>query len=142
MFNNWEFMELLEDLSLGNDYHLLNQANWTKLKVAFGGGPEIPFFSYQEDVQVTLPDGTIEIKKESKHDFDPIRVGVHVMKRNKENCGPSLTLLVSKHMTHTQFKNYLAQVRTDIGSRVDMFVVNAPSMPIIQEVPKEKRTLD
>ena len=59
-------------------------------------------------MQVTLPDGTIEIKKESKHDFDPIRVGVHVMKRNKENCGPSLTLLVSKHMTHTQFKNYLA----------------------------------
>lgn len=50
MFNNWEFMELLEDLSIGNDYHLLNQANWTKLKVAFGGGPEIPFFSYQEEV--------------------------------------------------------------------------------------------
>ena len=46
MFNNWEFMELLEDLSLGNDYHMLSQANWTKLKVAFGGGPEIPFFSY------------------------------------------------------------------------------------------------
>lgn len=57
---------------------------------------------------MTLPDGTIEIKKESKHDFEPIRVGVHVMKRNKESCGPSLTLLVSKHMTHTQFKNYLA----------------------------------
>lgn len=44
MFNNWEHMELREDLKTGNDFYLLNQANWTKLKTVFGGGPEIPFF--------------------------------------------------------------------------------------------------
>ena len=140
MFNNWESMELREGLVLGSDYHMLNLSNWAKLKAAFGGGPEIPFFSYQEEVEVESPGGVIEIRKESKHDFQPIRVCVHVMKRTKE-VGPSLTLLVSKHLTHNQFKNYLTQVKTDMSSRVEMFVVRATDMPVIHEVSKEKRTL-
>jgi len=37
-------MQLREDLALGIDFHLLTQANWLKLKLAFGGAPEIPFF--------------------------------------------------------------------------------------------------
>jgi len=91
---------------------------------------------------VKLPDGTKETKKESKQDFQPIRVCVHVLKRTKEPSEKSLTLLVSKHLTHNQFKNYLAQVRTDVGSRVEMFVVHpANDMPVIIEVSKEKRTL-
>ena len=135
-------MSLLEDIEQGKDFHLLTQANWTKLKQAFGGGPEIPFFQYLEESEVELPDGTKETKKESKQDFQPIRVCVHVLKRTKEPSEKSLTLLVSKHLTHNQFKNYLAQVRTDVGSRVEMFVVHpANDMPVIIEVTKEKRTL-
>ena len=89
-----------------------------------------------------LPNGTMETRKESRQDFEPIRVCVHILKRTKESSEKSLTLLVSKHLTHNQFKNYLAQVRTDVGSRVEMFVVHpANDMPIIMEVSKEKRTL-
>ena len=99
-FNNWEFMALREDVAAGEDFHLLNQTNWTKLKTAFGGGPEIPFFQYQADVVRQLPDGSTEVAKESKHDFSPIRVRVHVMKRTKQETGHPITLLVSKHLTH------------------------------------------
>ena len=133
----------MDDLRQGEHYHLLTQANWTKLKQAFGGGPEIPFFQYQMESEVEQPDGTKETRKESKQDFEPIRVCVHVLKRNKECSEKSLTLLVSKHLTHNQFKNYLAQVRTDVGSRVEMFVVHPANddLPLIMEVTKEKRTL-
>lgn len=100
MFNNWEFMELRQDLRLTADFHLLSLANWTKLKTAFGGAPEIPFFSYQADVERTREDGTKETVKESMHDFHPIRVCCHVMKRTGERNDQSVTLLVSKHLTH------------------------------------------
>ena len=127
----------------GQDYHLLNQTNWTKLRAAFGGGPEIPFFQYQEDVQVINEDGSpgTTVIKESKHDFEPIRVCVSMMKHSKENHASSITLLVSKHITHLQFKNYLAQVKCDVGSRVDMFVIRAAGQPVISEVGKEKKSL-
>lgn len=100
MFNDWEYMELMQELVHGRDYYLLNQTNWTKLRAAFGGGPEIPFFQYQEDTLVAQADGSQETVKEARHDFDPIRVCVSVMKRSRENNGQSITLLVSKHMTH------------------------------------------
>ena len=52
-------------------------------------------------------------------------------------------MLVSRHQTHLQFKNYLTQVRSDVGSRVDMFVVRPEGgHPVIFEVPKERNTLD
>lgn len=62
-----------------------------------------------------------------------------MLKRTKEADEKSLTLLVSKHLTHKQFKNYLAQVRTDVGSRVEMFVLHptGQDMPNIMEVPQE-----
>jgi len=62
-------MQLREDLALGTNFHLLTQANWIKLRIAFGGGPEIPFFSYQRDVETELPDGRKETNKETCHDF-------------------------------------------------------------------------
>ena len=143
MFNSWDELNLMDDCKAGEHYHLLSQQNWTKLKSTFGGGPEIPFFQYQVETEVVNEDGTKEIKKESKHDFDPIRVCVHVLKRTKETAEKSLVLLVSKHLTHLQFKNYLAQVRTDVVSRVEMFVLNptGEDMPCIMEVGKEKKTL-
>jgi hypothetical protein len=66
-------------------------------------------------------------------------VCVHLLNRTKEASEKSLTLLVSKHLTHKQFKNYLAQVKTDVGSRVEMFVLHpaGQDMPIILEVPQE-----
>ena len=93
-------MALREDVGAGQDFHLLNLTNWTKLKATFGGGPEIPFFQYQADVVKQLPDGSTVVVKESKHDFNPIRVRVHVMKRTKQENGHPITLLVSKHLTH------------------------------------------
>jgi len=88
-------MELKDGLRLTSDFHLLSLANWTKLKTAFGGAPEIPFFSYQADVEKTREDGTKEIVKESRHDFNPIRVCVQVMKRASDRNHQSVTLLVS-----------------------------------------------
>ena len=44
IYNNWEHMQLRDDLQVATDFYLLTMANWTKLKTAFGGGPEIPFF--------------------------------------------------------------------------------------------------
>ena len=102
MFNSWDELNLMDDCKAGEHYHLLSQQNWTKLKSTFGGGPEIPFFQYQVETEVVNEDGTKEIKKESKHDFDPIRVCVHVLKRTKETAEKSLVLLVSKHLTHLQ----------------------------------------
>ena len=46
MFNSWDELNLMDDIKAGEHYHLLSQQNWTKLKQAFGGGPEIPFFQY------------------------------------------------------------------------------------------------
>jgi len=65
------------------------------------------------------------------------------MKRTKDADTNSLTLLVSQHLTHNQFKNYLTQVQTDVSSRVEMFIVrpSIPDLPIITEVGKEKKTL-
>ena len=83
-FNDWEQMSLLEGIQHGEHYKLISQSNWTKLKQLFGGGPEIPFFQYQVETVITNPDGTKEVKKESKHDFDPIRVKVHILKRNSK----------------------------------------------------------
>lgn len=65
MFNNWEYMELRDDIEFQRDYKLLTLTNWTKLKSAFGGGPEIPFFQYQIETEKKLPDGTVETVKES-----------------------------------------------------------------------------
>mmetsp|Transcript_43588 Transcript_43588/g.57741 ORF Transcript_43588/g.57741 Transcript_43588/m.57741 type:complete len:81 (-) Transcript_43588:1510-1752(-) len=50
MFNSWQLMTLREDLQFGPDFRLITLSNWTKLKMAFGGGPEIPFFQYQAEV--------------------------------------------------------------------------------------------
>jgi phosphoribosylformylglycinamidine (FGAM) synthase-like enzyme len=65
------------------------------------------------------------------------------MKRTKDVETNSLTLLVSQHLTHNQFKNYLTQLQNDVSSRVEMFIVrpSIPGMPIITEVGKEKKTL-
>jgi hypothetical protein len=52
IFNNWEHMQLREDLVLSKDFYMLNLTTWTKLKIACAGGPEIPFFQYQKDVTV------------------------------------------------------------------------------------------
>ena len=80
-------MELRAGLALRQDMYLLNMATWTKLKTSFGGGPEIPFFQYQFDVETTLRDGTTKVEKKTEHDFEPIRVRAHVMKRSKESSG-------------------------------------------------------
>ena len=79
---------------------MLSLQNWIKLKQEFGGGPEIPFFHVHIETQIKNEDGTQETKKESKHDFDPIHVCVQILKRTKESGEKSLTLLVSKHLTH------------------------------------------
>ncbi len=53
-----------------------------------------------------------------------------------------MTLLVSKHLTHNQFKNYLTSVAKELKSRLQMFVVRpVDSLPVIFEVGKEKQTL-
>ena len=74
-------MELKDDLQLSKDYHLLSLPNWTKLRAAYGGGPEIPFFSYQKEVKTIGLDGLEETVRESQQDFHPIRVRVHIYKR-------------------------------------------------------------
>lgn len=81
MFNSWEHMALKDDLRLQNDFQLITLALWTKLKLAFGGGPEIPFFQYQADVEKIGEDGNVNTVRESRHDFRPIRVRAHVIKR-------------------------------------------------------------
>ena len=140
LFNDWGLMQLSEDFSIGNNVHVISMGSWTKLKATFGGGPEIPFFSYQEEVEVQTEDAIVT-KKVSKHDFQPIRIRVNIIKRNKEINEKPLTLLVSKHLTHNQFKNYLTQIRTDVSSRVEMFVINGQGQSAIYEVPKERKTL-
>ena len=45
-FTNWEYMTIKEGLEEGQDYYMLTQGNWMKLKATFGGAPEIPFFHY------------------------------------------------------------------------------------------------
>ena len=107
MFNNWEYMSLKEGLRLENEFHLITLSNWTKLKYQFGGGPEIPFFSYSTEVEKTNDDGSLCYVRESRHDFRPIRVRAHIIKRDYEGHDQAITLLISRHQTHNQFRNYL-----------------------------------
>ena len=141
IFNNWEFMSLKEGLQLGTDYHLVSLPNWIKLKKAFGGGPDIPIFQYSFDVESQLPDGSTQVTKEPRHDFSPIKVRTHLLRKSLQQSAQPLTVLVSKHLTHVQFKNYLTLVKSDIGTRLDMFVVRGEGQPQILEVPKERKTL-
>ena len=59
MFNNWKSMTLREELRFGEDFHLLTLPTWTKLRSAYGGGPEIPFFQYQAEVERINEDGSV-----------------------------------------------------------------------------------
>ena len=71
-----------------------------KLKATFGGGPEIPFHHYQEEAEKIADDGSVSIVKESRHDFQPIRVRTHVIKRAQDQSSEAITLLVSRHQTN------------------------------------------
>ena len=77
MFNDWEKMALKPSLKFGPDFKLITMANWTKLKSSFGGGPEICFFQYMTEVK--KENG--EVVKETRHDFNPIKVRTHIIKR-------------------------------------------------------------
>ena len=100
VFNDWGNMALKDDLETLKDFYLLRQSIWTKLLKAFGGGPEIPFFYYTKTMETENADGTKETIKESAHDFTPIRVKVHIMKRTRDNPSEAITVLVSKFLTH------------------------------------------
>lgn len=86
-------------------------------------------------------DGSTEVIKESRHDFSPIKIRTHIVKRSQAQ-DMKLTLLVSKHLTTKQFQSYLTLVKQDVGSRVEMFVVRPEGQAIIYDVPQERRTLE
>ena len=46
IYNNWEHMSLKDNIRLKDNFYLITLAVWMKLKLAHGGGPEIPFFMY------------------------------------------------------------------------------------------------
>ena len=78
---------------------MLNQQNWMKLTSAFGGGPEIPFFSYNVTKQIERDGGEVETVKEMFHDFNPIKVRVHQVNMQGDLIGENFTLLISPHIT-------------------------------------------
>ena len=135
-------MTLKEENELNKDFYMLTQAQFTKLRKAFGGGPEIPFFQYTKTIQVDNADGTKTEIKESQHDFSPIKVKVNMMKRTKENPCDTITVLLSKNIYVSMFKSYMAQIVAEMGNKLDLFVVRPvlSDLPCIYEV-KERKTL-
>ena len=123
LFNNWDFMTIKEDIVEGNDYYIITQSNWMKLKATFGGAPEIPFFTYNVEKRIERSDGEVLVEKEVLHDFNPIKIRVHQVNMQGDLIGENFTMLVSQHITVQRFNAYITTVRKDCNAKQKIFVI-------------------
>ena len=104
---------------------MLSQQNWLKLASAFGGAPEIPFFTYYVTEKIQREGGEIEEVKQVYHDFDPIKVRVHQVNMQGDLIGENFCLFISSKISIQRFNQYIGNVRKDCNSRQKLFSIRS-----------------
>ena len=74
-----------------------------KLIAAFGGAPEIPFFTYNVEKRIERSDGEVLVEKEMFHDFEPIKIRIHQVNMQGDMIGENFTMLISRYITVQRF---------------------------------------